>query len=111
MYPHSFFADPDTAVFLNADPDPGSSCFLKNEDPGPAVPAPCEEFSSVKKDKKDRSKVKRTWSWPKVFIKKNNYYQFPCIFPVFYPHLFPLLDPDPDLHIECGSGFIRENKC
>ena len=52
VYPHSFFADPDTAVFLNADPDPGSSCFLKNEDPGPAVPAPVKSFLQLKKTKK-----------------------------------------------------------
>ena len=29
MDPHSFYPDPDPAVFLNADPDPG---------PGPAEP-------------------------------------------------------------------------
>ena len=31
MDPHSFFADPDQAVFLNADPDPdpGSLKFVK----------------------------------------------------------------------------------
>ena len=29
MDPHSFYAEPDPAVFLNADPDPG---------PGPAEP-------------------------------------------------------------------------
>ena len=31
MDPHSFYADPDPAIFLNADPDPGP-------DPGPALP-------------------------------------------------------------------------
>ena len=27
--PHSFFADPDPAVFLNADPDPAQTNFYK----------------------------------------------------------------------------------
>ena len=31
--PHSFFADPDLTVFLNADPDPGGKM---NADPNPA---------------------------------------------------------------------------
>ena len=36
MDPHSFYADPDPAVFLNADPDPdpGPAVFL-NADPDP----------------------------------------------------------------------------
>ena len=33
--PHSFFADPDPAVFLNADPDPAS--LNANPDPDPAL--------------------------------------------------------------------------
>ena len=33
MDPHSFFADPDPSVFLNADPDPGGKM---NADPDPA---------------------------------------------------------------------------
>ena len=32
--PHSFFADPDPAVLLNADPDPA---VLLNADPDPAA--------------------------------------------------------------------------
>ena len=30
MYPHSLYADLDPAVFLNADPDPGSGPDLPN---------------------------------------------------------------------------------
>ena len=33
MDPHSFYADPDPAVFLNADPDPGiGPAFTKFEE-------------------------------------------------------------------------------
>ena len=50
MDPHSFFADPDQAVFLNADPDPdpGSLKFVKK---------------SVEKDQKGCSEVKKPWSF------------------------------------------------
>ena len=37
MDPHSFFADPDPVVFLNADPDPGGKI---NADPDPQVHNP-----------------------------------------------------------------------
>ena len=35
MDPHSFFADPVPAVFLNADPDPGGK-MIADPDPDPA---------------------------------------------------------------------------
>ena len=68
MDPHSFFANPDPAVLLNADPGP---------DPDPAAvlmririqlnkiskQLPCEEFSGVEKDNKDCSKIKiKPWT-------------------------------------------------
>ena len=34
MDPHSYLADPDTAVFLNADPDPGGK-MIADPDPQP----------------------------------------------------------------------------
>ena len=50
LEPHSFFADPDPAVLLNADPDtdPAFKKNLSND----------ETFSGVEKDKKDCSKLK-----------------------------------------------------
>ena len=50
LEPHSFFADPDPAVLLNADPDtdPALKKNLSND----------ETFSGVEKDKKDCSKLK-----------------------------------------------------
>ena len=51
MDPNSFYADPDPAVFLNADPDPGpAEPNLKKKNH--------EEFSQVVKNIKDCSKVR-----------------------------------------------------
>ena len=53
---HSFFADPDPAVFLNADPNPALKVCKK---------LPYEEFSVVEKDKKRLIRSKKPWSWSK----------------------------------------------
>ena len=58
--PHPFFADPDTAVLLNADSDPAAFLMririLLNK---MYNKLPYEEFSGVEKDKQYCSKVKK----------------------------------------------------
>ena len=58
---HSFFADPDPAVFLNADLDPDQAVFLKRIWIRIQLLKNCEklsyeEFSGVEKDKKNSQK-------------------------------------------------------
>ena len=64
MDPHSFYVDPDPAVFLNADPDPG---------PGPAEPnlkkKNQEEFSQVVKNIKYRLKVRNNEACANLLLK------------------------------------------
>ena len=71
MDPHSFFADPDSAVFLNADPggkmnaDPcGSGSSLTN-----FVKKTHAEFSIVVKYIKDYSKVRNNGALCKFTLK------------------------------------------
>ena len=61
MDSHSVFADPDPAVFLNADPD--LALKLRNN-------LPYEEFAVVEKTKKDGSKVKNYGAGPYLLKKK-----------------------------------------
>ena len=83
MDSHSVFADPDPAVFLNADPD--LALKLRNN-------LPYEEFAVVEKTKKDGSKVKNYGAGPYLLIKKKNY-QHQFSFLLFLN--FSLPDPDP----------------
>ena len=68
--PHSFFADPDPAVLLNAVPDPAAffkriqSQLKKN-----CSKFPYEEFSEVEKGKNDCSKVKNHGAGPNFLTK------------------------------------------
>ena len=52
MDPHSFFADPDPAVLLNADPDPAAFLMrIRIHLSKMCTKLPYEEFSGVEKDK------------------------------------------------------------
>ena len=56
--PHSFFADPDPAVFLNADLDPAAFLmWIRIELKQICESLPYEEFTGVEKDNKNGSKI------------------------------------------------------
>ena len=107
MDPHSFYADPDPhpAVFLNVD-----------QDPGPAEPnlkkKNHEKFSQVVKNIKHCSKLRNNGACENLLVKKCNKVAVISKFLAFFQFVvdkFTLQDADP--HIECGSGFRRENEC
>ena len=55
---HSFFADPDPAVFLNADLDPAAFLmWIRIELKQICESLPYEEFTGVEKDNKNGSKI------------------------------------------------------
>ena len=89
MDSHSVFADPDPAVFLNADPDLALK-LRKN--------LPYEEFAVVEKTKKDGSKVKNYGAGPYLLIKKK---KLPT--PIFISVIFKFF--------LTGSGSRWENEC
>ena len=62
--PHSFFADPDLAVFFNADPDPAA--FLKRKKL--CTKLPYEELALIENNNKDCSKVKKNMKLVKNFL-------------------------------------------
>ena len=74
MDPHLYYADPDPAVFLNADPGPGPALKEKNH----------EEFSEVVKNIKDCSKVRNDGACANLLIKNLIKLQFLA----FYLHFF-----------------------
>ena len=63
---HSFFADPDPAVFLNADPNQGGKM---NADPSGSSLKIFKEFSIVVKYIKDYSKVRNNGALCKFTLK------------------------------------------
>ena len=98
MDPHSFFANPDPAVFLNADPNPASLWMrFRIQLKQIFEKLPDEECFVVEKDKKNSSKV-FFLSWSKFTVKIVIKCQLSPIsfnFSVF-SLLFPLLDLDPE---------------
>ena len=100
---HSFYADPDPAVFLNVDPDPG---------PGPALPN--LKILSCKKHKR-LLKSKKQWMLCKFTFKKFNKLavisNFLAFF-LFFVDKFTLpdldlggkmiVDPDPQPWLQCN---------
>ena len=103
--PHSFVADLDPVVFLNADPDSAFKTLYK-------ISFWNEEFSVVEKIEKIAQKQKQ-WSMYKITLKIwKNYNNYRDLFPSIFKFLlknFTLLNPD--LHDECGSGSRRKNDC
>ena len=73
MDPHSFYPDPDPAVFLNADPNPGpAEPNLKKKNH--------EEFSQVVKNIKDCSKLRNNGACENLLLKNLRKFQLLAIF-------------------------------
>ena len=95
MDPHSFLADPDSAVFLNAVPDPAA--FLMRIQIQLQI---CEKlllkrFYKVKNTRKIAQKYKNQWSRSKFTVKTKNCNEMPIVtnFLKFFSLNFSLLDP------------------
>ena len=70
MDPHSFFADPDPTVFMNADPDPAAfEMQIRIQRLQICKKSPYEEFSLVVKNIKDCSEV-RKMKLVQIYLKK-----------------------------------------
>ena len=94
--PHSFCADPDQAVLLNADRDPTAFLIRIRIQQHKIINKLPESFLELKK-KKNIAQKKKRWTWYDKKITNNNDQL------LFYFFCFVLLPP--------GFGSRRENGC
>ena len=102
--PNPFFADPDTAVLLNADSDPAAFLMririLLNK---MYNKLPYEEFSGVEKDKQYCSKVKKkNMALIQIYLQFRQISFFLSISSVFNSNFFL----DSDLQLKSGSASL-----